>query len=330
MSNVTFSFNQLIPSPKFATQNAQLIADLREQGFCLVGVEVTQPEFARLLDVNFDPQHSGERANVSAAQLVFEQAGSVKKEKIAFFTTRIDLDALAGMAIFAAQETGSADSILVERVAEVNISDVAASTDWKAMPLTEDLEIVASDAAIINAFLMDRDVSLEEKVRVTGEWLKGASLSELLDAKYQAQVIKLREDNRRALADGSIKIRLENGVAVGTSALLGGTGIAYKLSPVIVLFNPCDPRTKVAKWTIAQFSAGYIDMPAVFTALNEADQCEGTWGGSATIGGSPQGEVSSLTEEKIVGIVLANLTPKFFETVAANDNDVAANQAHIA
>ena len=82
------------------------------------------------------------------------------------------------------------------------------------------------------------------------------------------------------------------------------------LAPVVVALNPefrfrgGEPHRK---FTVCQFSAGYCDIPG---ALRELNGLEEGWGGSPTIGGSPQGVSSALTVEEVVRVVTRHLLRK--------------------
>ena len=70
--------------------------------------------------------------------------------------------------------------------------------------------------------------------------------------------------------------------------------LGYRFAPLVVAFAGRDIPRQV---TIAQFSAGYVDLAAVASDLNAE---EPGWGGSATIVGSPQGVGSRLSEARIL------------------------------
>jgi hypothetical protein len=65
------------------------------------------------------------------------------------------------------------------------------------------------------------------------------------------------------------------------------------MQPIAVVYNPemPGPNGPYKKYTICQYTAGYIDLQKLSRLLNEL---EPGWGGSPTIIGSPQGESSKL------------------------------------
>ena len=82
---------------------------------------------------------------------------------------------------------------------------------------------------------------------------------------------------------------------------------AYAVAPVVVAvnesfsFNGGPAHRKV---TACQARPGLVDLKAVFAALGET---EPGWGGSPTIGGSPQGVSSVIPTDEIVKVVEEHL-----------------------
>lgn len=79
------------------------------------------------------------------------------------------------------------------------------------------------------------------------------------------------------------------------------------LAPVVIALNPAfqfgntDP---VRKFTVCQFKPNYVNLPAVFAELSEK---EPGWGGTPTIGGSPQGVSSALSIDEVAEVVRKHL-----------------------
>ncbi len=110
-----------------------------------------------------------------------------------------------------------------------------------------------------------------------------------------------------ALASGQIQIEKVGEVAVVTSTHRAATGVGYMLAPVVVALNPefrVQGGEPHRKFTICQFSSGYCDISG---ALQELSELEKGWGGSPSIGGSPQGVSSTLTTEQVVEVITRHL-----------------------
>jgi len=87
------------------------------------------------------------------------------------------------------------------------------------------------------------------------------------------------------------------------------TSVGYSLAPVVVALNPSfkqGPSEPYKKFTVCQFAfaGGFADIKSVLAELNEL---EAGWGGSPTIGGSPQGVSSKLTIDEVVAVVEKHL-----------------------
>ena len=112
-----------------------------------------------------------------------------------------------------------------------------------------------------------------------------------------------------ALESGEIQVETAAGgrVAVVTSTHRAGTSCGYAMAPVVVAMNPAfsyKGSPPIVKFTVCQFETGHVNLSAVFATLNTM---EDGWGGSPTIGGSPQGVSSMFTPEVVAAVVAAHL-----------------------
>jgi len=79
------------------------------------------------------------------------------------------------------------------------------------------------------------------------------------------------------------------------------------LAPIVIAFNPAfrfQGGEPTRKFTVAQYKLGYVNLREVLRDLSEL---EPGWGGSPTIGGSPQGVSSKLSLEEVVEVVSCHL-----------------------
>jgi hypothetical protein len=79
--------------------------------------------------------------------------------------------------------------------------------------------------------------------------------------------------------------------------------MGYSRAPVVIALNPAfapGGGEPIRKFTIAAYEPQWLDIPAALAELNELEQ---GWGGSPTIGGSPQGVSSTLSVEQVVDVV---------------------------
>jgi hypothetical protein len=131
---------------------------------------------------------------------------------------------------------------------------------------------------------------------------------------YREQVEKERLELIAALESGKIKVEgqlcnehLSARIAIVQTTHRAATMIGYSVAPVVIALNPSfsfNGGAPIRKFTICQFTDKYMDMKK---ALAELSTLEAGWGGSPTIGGSPQGISSILTIEQIVEVVAKHL-----------------------
>jgi hypothetical protein len=302
----SYSFALLDPRPIPAAEEAN--AKVFAIGPVL-GVEVTVSQLAaRCVLGNIDPQHSGGNAGLAAIEAAM--TAELPPEGATLATVRPDLDSVGGMAIIAMRARGENLAPVMERVRLVAEADKFARGGYpgpKPLP-TRDTpwseESTASESrslAAIAAAVMDFKVGVADRVRAMEVWL----LSGEEPASYRAQVERERTELIRALETGEISHRLAaNGrIAVVESTHRAATSVGYSLAPVVVALNPTfrlgtgEPHRK---FTICQYAGGFADIKA---ALAELNKLEPGWGGSPTIGGSPQGVSSTLTTDKVVEVV---------------------------
>lgn len=251
-------------------------------------------------------------------------------------TIRPDLDSVGSMAIFNLRARDVSLEPAKERIAMVAVADKFARGGYtaKLLPTRENPwpeEATSAESsrplAAISAAVMDFKVLLTDRVSTMERWLLTGEEPE----QYRTQVEKERLDMITALETGQIKYAVVDGycsvcgnfenmqspycgkcgaylspakpIAVVESTHRAATMVGYSLAPVVVAFNPSfkqGPGEPYKKFTICQFTAEYVDLRACLAELNEL---EAGWGGSPTIGGSPQGISSTLTIDKVVEVV---------------------------
>jgi hypothetical protein len=273
------------------------------------GVEVTVPALVKRCAFNLDPQHSGGDANRAAIEdsltIELPADGSI------LATVRADLDAVGSMAVFNLRANGVSLEPATERIAMVATSDKFARggyTGPKPLPTRDNpwIEETATaessrELAAIAAAVMDFKVPLADRVATMEKWLLTADEPK----QYRDSVEKERLDMIIALETGQIKHETRSGgrIAVVESTHRAATSVGYSLAPVVVALNPSfkqGPSEPYKKFTICQFAGEFSDIKAALVELNEL---ENGWGGSPTIGGSPQGVSSRLTIDEVVAVV---------------------------
>lgn len=230
-------------------------------------------------------------------------------------TIRPDLDSVGSMAVINLRAKDVSLEPAMGRIALVAIADKFARGGWpgpKALPTKNKPwdELIASVEssrmlAVIAAAVADFKVPLADRVATMERWL----LTGEEPAQYHDQVEGERLDMIAALESGAIKYGVCSGgkIAVVESVHRAATSVGYSLAPVVVAFNPSFKSglgEPYRKFTVCVFEAKFADIKS---ALAELATLESGWGGSPTIGGSPQGTGSFLTTDQVVEVVARHL-----------------------
>jgi len=277
------------------------------------GIEVTVPALAKRCTFNLDPQHTGGDANRAAIEDALTTELPTDGSTLA--TVRADLDAIGTMAIFNLRAKGESLESAMERINMVATADKFARGGYsgpkplptRSNPWDESSATAESSRplAAIAAAIMDFKVPMSDRVSTMEQWL----LTGDEPAQYRTQVEKERLDMITAMETGQIKSekRSDGRIAVVESTHRAATSVGYSLASVVVALNPSfkqGPGDPYKKFTICAFEAKFADIKS---ALAELATLEAGWGGSPTIGGSPQGVSSTLTIDQVVGVVAKHL-----------------------
>lgn len=278
----------------------------------VIGIEVTVPALASRCVINIDPQHSG--GDVNRAAIEDALTAKLPAEGTTLATVRADMDSIGCMAIFNIRAKGESLEHAMGRINMVATADKFARGGWpgpKALPSASnpwDESSASAESsrplAAIAAAVSDFKVSIADRVAMMEKWLMTGEEP----ANYRAQVERERNDMIAALESGAIKInRIVGSIAVVVSEHRAATSIGYSIAPVVIALNPAFRQgtgEPYRKFTICAFEAKYADIKS---ALAELALLEPGWGGSPTIGGSPQGVSSELTIDEVVAVVSRHL-----------------------
>ena len=314
---MTVEFFLLDPRPaSLAAEQAKILA-LREQGYTIVGVEVTVPALAGLCHVNIDPQHGSEGdPSMSAIALIARHGIDLipRSQKVAFATVRPDLDAFGGIALlwwelqapYSVQQHSS--NAMRSRIQAIHLSDTFARGEWQPRELgTGEDSFLAAIARCVSDF----KVPMRSRIEAVQRWLEtGEEPSGYRQAyeREQGEILAAIASGETSVeASGDYGYPAQGRVCVVQSRLRAATSVGYTQAPIVMAVNPAfsmggAPPTR--KFTICQYRAGYVDLPAV---RDELASLEAGWGGSPTIIGSPQGLDCNLSLETVIEIVTKHL-----------------------
>jgi hypothetical protein len=262
------------------------------------GLEVTVPELAEACSLgNVDPQHLGGDSTTAAIEVAV--TCPLPPEGARLVTVRADADSVGSMAVLAMRTDAEAITEEVLKLVGIIADSDKHHSEWSpAAGFTPATEIDA-----VKAVAADSNLSLEDRVQKLREYFGWGRF-------YGTHKVLAAIDRERREAVGLVEeVTAEAGgrIAVITSTSRYAVSAAYAVADVVIAVNPefqfggGDPHRKV---TVCQAQLGLVDLKAVFTALGEI---EPGWGGSPTIGGSPQGVSSVIPIDEIVRIVEEHL-----------------------
>jgi hypothetical protein len=320
MTNYTYAVFD--PRPQGVETNNAIFASTPAG---VLGIEVTIPALAARCTLgNIDPQHTDGNASLAAIEVAL--TAELPPDGATLATVRADMDAFGAMALMTihAEHVGEDQDVavvegtelpswmtdgLLQRVKLVAESDRFDRGGWpgvQPLPTRENLwpEGEVRYLAAIGAAVMDFKVPVAERVAWMRHWLETGEEPN----GYRARVEKEREDTLAALESGATKtaVHADGRIASVVSSYRAAISIGYRMAPVVVALNPAfsfQGSPAIAKFTICQFTAGYVDLKAAA----ELAALETGWGGSPTIIGSPQGVGSTLTLEQVLEIVARHL-----------------------
>jgi hypothetical protein len=293
------------------------------------GLEVTDPEYATACAAgNVDPQHLGGRRDLSSIEVI----AALFRGQAKAATVLPDLDSLGSMAVLEIAmdliaKARAFEGEVLERIELIGAADRFERGGWpgvrplptKERPWFEEAAGATESRplAAMGAVVQDRRLPLTERVRLLKLWLATGQEPQ----EYRTRVETERLDMIRALEEDEIIIgKAAHGcIATVVSTHRAGVGLGYHCAPVVIALNPqfrFGEGDVHAKFTIAQFTDDYIELDAILAELNEQEAAtrsiplaglKNRWGGSPTIGGSPQGESSRLSLREVVRTVKRHL-----------------------
>lgn len=317
------------------------LSELKEQGFTLIGLEMTDKELASICERNIDPQHTDGAGDICCAKLIAEKApellGWFKKrdlDKVIFLTDRFDVDSVAAY-VLADRYLKGEKVALNENIEAINTHDTAAGLPWDGPKPIEkafnpDNKTGALAASIKIFMLTEKNIADVKGFIDTGE--VDEKIMESYQASQQAIIAKVKS--------GEIKAEVIGGVAYVESSERAATDVGYALAPVVIAFNPEMPRadkTTYKKWTVAKklsidentaekngAAPKYVDLNAVVAELAQIEQ---GWGGSYSLVASPKEQDSELDIHIVRQVVYSHLTAEYKAKVTSLG--IKAKEGHV-
>ncbi len=274
----------------------------------VLGIEVTVPALAlRCSAGNIDPQHT--EGDTSRAAIEDALIWPIPVDGTLLATVRADLDSLGAMAVLSLRAGGIGLSpAALDRVHQIAVADKFAHGTWRGpRPLSE---LWGGDRdehplGAIGCAVMDASRTLAERVGLVADWIIRGAVPDRYRERASREAADLRAELERG--ETTVDLRADERIAVVESGHRSAVRVGYCRAPVVIARNPAfrfQGGAPHLKYTIAQFTTGYVDLGAVAAALRGR---EPGWGGSPTIIGSPQGRASEMSLDEILGTVQLHL-----------------------
>lgn len=279
------------------------------------GLEVTVPELAKRCARNLDPQHLGGDATTAAIESALEAPLPADDSVLA--TVKPDLDSVGAMAVLTMRAHGIRfTQAELGNITIIALSDKFTKGAWPgprplptAKQLSDDHVASVEDnsyLAALAAGVADYRVPLRRRVVWVIDWIRHGKEPEGYRAKWVAE----RRALARGIQTGAVKLTVfgNHQLALVESTMRAPHSLGYHQAPVVIGYNPehqVQGGPVHRKYTICQWpDTSRLDLDRVFTELNNR---EPGWGGSPSIGGSPQGKGSLLPVHEIIRVVRKHL-----------------------
>ena len=292
-----YDFAVIDPRPGARDATLALVTDR-----ATLGIEMTVPNVAAACSLGtLDPQHTD--GDIAHATIEAAMECDPPPPGALLVTVRPDLDAFGAMALLSLRAQG------VEPDGDIHTRVQAIAESDKRAPGVRATEEAVSDQQALAALVADHRVDTPARIASLEQWLASGTLPPEAE-DYRQRVAEARP-TRAELVEARTAVRAvaDGRVALLESGLRSATSIAYERAPVAVVWNPSftlagdDPHLK---YTVCQREPGHIDLVGLWGTLNALEH-NGSWGGSPTVGGSPQGTSTSLSRDHILAAVIDHL-----------------------
>jgi len=291
------------------------LCQAQSEDYFVIGIEVTDIKLSAFCHLNIDPQHnSSNPTNITSVEMVYKLSSKIRKmsslfKKILFVTIKPDLDSIAAMVLGSMylknKKFEITDNDLILRLITISNSDRhGESTKWDKRVVNNhfsDNKLFTKFGLPIGlmAFIGDVGISINRKVEVMFSYLENGTFEDI--DKYTEKVLK---KNKICHLHTNVDVIIPSKLVFIESSYRGAIGLGYNYAPVVIAKNPRHKFSNEVygvKYTIAQYSSGYVNLHAVLTKLS---QLEKGWGGDAnSIIGSPQKGPSIISKKELINIV---------------------------
>lgn len=292
----------------------EYIKNLQNEGFFLVGIEITESDLNNLFHLIIDPQHDPiNKSDITSIEYTFNNQENLynilnKFDKVLLCTIKPDMDSIGTMAIIdlMLKKNLRLDGDMILRLKAIAKSDRHGRINWKNR--REDyfhfdhynIHGLPSGLAYMTS---DHKIDTIQKVQNMKDYLLTGSFDTL--NKYTDNVIK---NHKKSIKNTDISIIIPKKICFVTSNYRGAVAYGYKFCSTVIaknnnfIFGRNSTQIQGKKITIAQYEDNkYIDLISLKCELNKL---EPGWGGSSVIIGSPQTHPCTLDDKQIINLAI--------------------------
>ena len=229
----------IIIENKIREQEIAKLKALKEQGYIIIGLEMTVESLAEFCDRNIDPQHTEGRADQSCTKEIAEKAPELlgwfkgkDLDKIIFITNRVDVDAI-GAYVLADRYLKGEKISLNENVAAIDAHDTHLGAKWEGpKPIEQAFDTESKTGALassIKVFMVT-----PKNIEDVKNFIDTGNVDEVIMDNYK----KSQQGIIDKVKSGEIKTEVICGVAYVETTLPCATNVGYSLAPIVVAKNP--------------------------------------------------------------------------------------------
>lgn len=296
---------------------------MQQEEYCIIGVEITDPNIAIHCFLNIDPQHERNELlnNMTALEYVYKCRDDFREllvifNKFLFITMKTDLDSVASICLLKMiikNRLFAMTPDLILKFKSIAKSDRHGRLDYNEVKKRVDIDFIRDSnfnrygiPLSLIAMIADYKLDLEQKCINMDSYLSKNTFYKIKD--YVAYVKEIRKKSVLI----SHEIIVPDKLIFVVSNSRGAISKGYRKCPVVIAknfkytFGRGVDKIIGTKMTIAQYEDNkYIDLIGL---KNELNNIESGWGGSSCIIGSPQDRPTTIRNKIII-----NLTKKYLK-----------------
>lgn len=295
----------------------EYFTNIQNEGFIIIGIEVTQPELALYCTLNIDPQHDNiSNFDMTSLEYIYNYRDTLIStckifDKILFTTVKPDIDSISSIALLELllNDKFILDNNSILRLKAIAKSDRHGRSNYKNRK--EDYFKIKEYNVYgipigLNTMTADYKLDIADKVENMKQYLLTGEFSNL----KQYNTVTLKNISKSSKNTKS-EVIIPGKLIFVKSNFRGAVAYGYKSASTVIAKNSTYSfgigidRKIGKKITIAQYEDNkFIDLIGL---KNELNSIEPGWGGSSAIIGSPQDSPCTIDDDVIVRLTLKYL-----------------------